>query len=206
MKRLIALVIVYFTFLFGSVYLYNSSLSVIPRCVSLPKPVINRSFPQIPVVDVQKNFHVVSPGIWRSAQPDEKSLSCLKKMGLKTIINLRQEDSDLELWEREYAYKNNLAYFHFPMDAKMPPDVGQLSAILRILRDVSSRPILIHCYGGRDRTGLVVGVYKAQFTNESLDNIHQEMLMYGYNERAYPLLLETVMGWRDFVRENHIQH
>ena len=41
-----------------------------------------------------KNFHRVTPQIYRSAQPDAAGMRELEKLGVKTVINLRDFNDD----------------------------------------------------------------------------------------------------------------
>ena len=153
--------------------------------------------PQTSVVHSQFNFHVVAPGIWRSGQPNQESLLRMKQYGLKTVINLRNEDGPMQLWEKALAEKLSLKYCHFPMDAWRRQNKETLKEILRIISDPTNQPVLVHCHAGKDRTGLVIALYKLQFSGARFDDVYKEMLMYGYDEENFPEIIETVRSWKE---------
>ena len=154
------------------------------------------AFPETSVVHKQFNFHIVSPGVWRSSQPNEESINRMKEHGLKTIINLRRDEL-VNRWERELAAKFSINYYNFPMSAGIKQDKKKLLEILRIINEPSNQPVLIHCHAGKDRTGLVSSLYKLKFTNAKFDDVHKEMLMYGYDEESFSEIIKTVRSWKD---------
>lgn len=146
------------------------------------------------IVDTQFNFHVVTPSLWRSAQPNERSLLRMKKEGLRTIVNLRRSEQN-DRWEKAIAGKVGLQYYYFPMDPGKDHDLGEIERILAVIRDPENQPVLVHCFGGKDRTGLVTAIYKIEYTDQEFDDIHREMLMLGYHQDGYPSVLRTIRRW-----------
>ncbi|HOE69309.1 MAG TPA: tyrosine-protein phosphatase [Candidatus Omnitrophota bacterium] len=150
--------------------------------------------PATSVTAKQHNFHVVVPGIWRSAQPNEESLLRMKLYGLKTIVNLRGSEA-IESWERKFAKQLGIQYYHFPLDARKEVPLKTLDAILSVLSDPANQPVLFHCHAGKDRTGMVAAAYKIAHASEAFTDIHREMLMYGYDEPGYPAMMKTLRNW-----------
>src|SRR5438128_812424 len=64
-----------------------------------------------------KNFAQVSPMLCRGAQPGNEGFRTLKKMGVKTVINLRALHSD-----RKELKGLGLQYVHIPCQAWNPSD------------------------------------------------------------------------------------
>lgn len=64
------------------------------------------------------------------------------------------------------------------------------------LKIISNRkgPILIHCWHGSDRTGVVIAAYRIVFNNWSKSQAIDEMVNggYGYHARTYPELVTRV--------------
>ncbi len=150
--------------------------------------------PETSVVDAQFNFHIVSPGVWRSAQPDSAAFAKMKIHGLKTIINLRGDKAN-EIEESRISENLDLNFFSFPMDSRVKQDTGYLREILNVVTDSSNQPVLIHCLGGKDRSGLIVGLYEKEYLNRSFEEIKKEMIMYGHDYQEYTHILETVKNW-----------
>ena len=46
------------------------------------------------IFDNIKNFYKVSDGIYRSSQPNRKSMELIDVIGIKTVLNLRRHHSD----------------------------------------------------------------------------------------------------------------
>ncbi|HPW77512.1 MAG: Tyrosine phosphatase family protein [Candidatus Omnitrophica bacterium ADurb.Bin292] len=145
----------------------------------------------------QHNFHVVSPGVWRSAQPSKESLLRMKAHGLKTVVNLRSGRA-IERWERDTTESLGIQHYHFPMSAREEVPIKTIDAVLSVISDTAKQPALVHCRAGKDRTGLMIAAYKiSQNPQASFRDIYQEMLMYGYDEKKYPAILISLRKWAE---------
>ena len=82
--------------------------------------------------------------------------------GIKTIFNLRQYHSDNN--ETKGA---DLQLYHANMNTRCINDQHVIEA-LKIIRDAST-PVLVHCWHGSDRTGLMVAMYPIVFQNWTKD-------------------------------------
>lgn len=157
--------------------------------------------PETSVSDKQFNFHIVDDGIWRSAQPSVESIAIMKKHGLKTVINLRGSEEN-HLWESRISDSLGIQYFHLSMDGRDVPDTADLNNILRIIENKQNQPVMYHCLGGKDRTGIVTAIYRLKNSDISFEEVHKEMLMYGYNEEEFPQLVEFVKNYRKKYLQN----
>lgn len=107
---------------------------------------------------LRNNLHEVLPkAVYRSAQLSEGSLRYLiEEQGIKTIINLRGNPSpqDEMLWaEKNLAAHYQLTFYSLPLRAHEPISPEHLKTLIQLL-ETAPRPLLIHCQGGADRTGL----------------------------------------------------
>lgn len=116
-----------------------------------------------------QNFHKVSDNIYRGAQPSPRGMRELERMGIRTIINLRNWHSD-----RAALKGTSLRYEHIPMSAAWPRDKD----VIRFIQIVSKRengPFFVHCQHGSDRTGTMCAVYRVAFQrwnkNEAIEEI-----------------------------------
>jgi protein tyrosine/serine phosphatase len=157
--------------------------------------------PETSVSDKQFNFHIVDDDIWRSAQPSIESIAVMKRHGLKTIINLRGSEEN-QLWESRICDSLGIQYFHISMDGRDVPDTAHLNNILRIIENQQNQPVMYHCLGGKDRTGIVTAIYRLKNSDISFEEVHKEMLMYGYNEEEFPHLTEFAKTWREKYLQN----
>jgi protein tyrosine phosphatase (PTP) superfamily phosphohydrolase (DUF442 family) len=100
------------------------------------------------------NFAEVSDALWRGAQPTAEGFAELKRLGVKTIIDLRAEHSD-----RDLLTGNGLQYVEIPCLAWDPEEKNVLK-VLKIVTDPKNQPVFVHCQAGADRTGMMVAVYR----------------------------------------------
>ena len=98
-----------------------------------------------------ENFGMVSKDVWRGGEPSPDGLKVLAKLGMKTVIDLREAD------ESEWIPKG-VRYVHLPVSA-WKADQVDTDALLTAIAS-SPKPIFIHCHQGRDRTGLAVAAYR----------------------------------------------
>lgn len=153
-------------------------------------------FPSTAIVHKQFNFHVIAPGVWRSSATNKRALKRMQKYGLKTVVNLKRNRM-YHKREKRVADKLGIDYHHFPMNPKEAPSEDSIRSILEIISNPDNQPVLIHCQSGKDRTGLIAAIYKLEYTDSSLESIYREMLMYGYNEKKYPRIIQAIRAWSD---------
>jgi tyrosine-protein phosphatase SIW14 len=120
------------------------------------------------------NFHKVSENLYRSAQPSAEGMERLVEMGVKTVVNLRDNHSD-----RDEIGGLNLAYEHIEMEADDPLDEDMVR-FLRIVSDKERGPFLVHCKHGADRTGTMCGVYRIVIEGWSKEEAIEEMTKGGF--------------------------
>jgi protein tyrosine/serine phosphatase len=106
--------------------------------------------------------HEVVPGVlYRSAQLSTAQFArAVHENKIRTVLNLCGGNFSQSIYahERALAAKENIAYYHLPLSAYEKPTKAQLLELVRILQ-TSQRPLLIHCNGGADRTGLASAIY-----------------------------------------------
>jgi len=114
------------------------------------------------VSSFERKFVEVVPGkIYRGLQPgDEEDYAYLRRVGIKTQLNLRK----YLWWQERGVHKKAEAEGFLYRHAGMPtlwnePGDPEVEAALRDLNDPALQPIYIHCRLGKDRTLLVVALY-----------------------------------------------
>jgi protein-tyrosine phosphatase len=105
-----------------------------------------------------KNFDRVDAHIFRGAQPTDEGLQYLAKLGVKTIVDLR-ETGDRSNAEEHVVTGVGMKYVNVPMTGLVPPTDAEITWILAILEDNRSGPVFVHCLRGADRTGAVIAAY-----------------------------------------------
>jgi len=105
------------------------------------------------------NLREVAPGIYRSNQPSAARMAAMRKLGLRTILNLRgQAGQSFWLFEREAAAAQGITMIDLGMSAKRAPAASVLLTMLDLFRSME-KPVLLHCKSGADRTGLAAALY-----------------------------------------------
>ncbi len=127
-------------------------------------------------------YHVIHDGLIRGGRPQKGDLLFLKKMGVKTIVNIDNADSAVEHAE---AQKLGLKFIASPMSSLKVPKDSQVNYILSLLQNPDLMPIFIHCKHGQDRTGMIMGMYRYKVDKWSANQAYDEMLDYGF----HPILL-----------------
>ena len=129
------------------------------------------------------NFHVVvKEKVYRSAQLSEKRLrKLISSKRLKTIINLRgkSEGRDWYAKEKKVAKENSVQHYDLRFVAHSLPSCTQLDALVKALA-TAPRPLLLHCRGGADRTGMASAIALALENDSPLSELKRQFsLLYG---------------------------
>lgn len=131
------------------------------------------------------NFYQISSNIFRSEQPNSRQMKYLDKLGFKTVVNLRKRHSD----KAEIA-DTNISQVWLKMRAGKITD-KQIIEILRAIH-LSPKPLLIHCWHGSDRTGVVVAMYRLVFQNWTKSQAITELMKpeFGHHYNFYPNIVK----------------
>ena len=104
------------------------------------------------------NVHVLEPGVAiRAAQPSAARLDdIVRTYGVRSVINLRGPNAGQPWYDEEMAASKRLGLAHvdIALSARQELTPAQLDAVLARVAQ-APKPVLIHCNGGSDRTGLV---------------------------------------------------
>ncbi len=130
------------------------------------------------------NFHTTIPGeLYRSAQLSPTQLASYHSAyGIKTIVNLRGEHVGQAWYDKEVAASSRLGinHFDFPMSSRKQLSRDEAMALISIL-EKAEKPILIHCEGGADRSGLAAALYVAALAHGSEKQAEAQMsIQYGH--------------------------
>ncbi|OQA02439.1 MAG: Tyrosine phosphatase family protein [Planctomycetes bacterium ADurb.Bin401] len=134
------------------------------------------------------NFYKVSDDLYRGKQPNAKGISKLQEMGIKTVINLRTEETDAKILKG-----SDITYERIPMRAKNPKE-ADIIKFLKLATDKDKSPVFVHCMRGADRTGLMCAVYRIAVEGWSKEDAIKEMTKGGY--RFSPLCYKL----KDYIR------
>jgi protein tyrosine/serine phosphatase len=127
-----------------------------------------------------KNFGQMDDRFFRGAQPKEQDFKDLAQLGIRTIIDLRD---DPEPYEKTAAESLGMTYVHIPMIAKKYPTPEALNLFLKTVNDPNTGKFFVHCAGGRHRTGVMGAVYRFKFYNWDFEQVYKEMKQYDFYTR-----------------------
>jgi protein tyrosine/serine phosphatase len=129
-----------------------------------------------------KNFGKVDEHYYRGSQPDQAQVSELKKLGIKTVIDLRKDNvRDEPAWVKGAG----MQYFNIPLKASVPPTEEQTDYFLGLVNNPANWPVYIHCKGGRHRTGALTAVYRITQDGWTADRAFQEMKDYEFDSGLF---------------------
>lgn len=106
------------------------------------------------------NYHVVRPGLATAGQPSPEAWERLRKLGFKTVLNLRTEGEGAKD-EEKVVTANGLRYVWVPV---MPATLSakEVDAVTAVLGDAAAAPVLLHCTVANRAGGLWAAVLARQ--------------------------------------------
>ena len=106
------------------------------------------------------NFHKIDENMYRSNMPTPNRIKKYKKMGIKTIINLRGGNKDGGwLLENEACKKNNIKLVNLVARSRSAPEKEMIREASNLFKKINY-PALLHCKSGADRAGIMSVLYK----------------------------------------------
>jgi len=123
------------------------------------------------------NFGVVDGHIFRGAQPSGSDYADLARVGVKTVIDLRE---DARSDSRAMAEAAGLKYVNIPLIDKQTPTDEEAAEFVKAVDDPANGVVYVHCAGGRHRTGSMVAVYRMVHDGWTIDQAYDEMLKFDF--------------------------
>lgn len=173
-------------------FLVVTCLLAIAACASGPTAVPARGLaPRLADGDGLSNVAMVSPALYRGAQPDAAGYGRLDSMGVKTVISFRNF-----LTSGDRAVAAGLDYVSIPIYASIgssAPTDQQVAQFFAIVLDPARQPVFMHCRHGEDRTGVMAALYRIECDGWTNDEAIAEMQAFGFRDIFRDLI--------DFVRD-----
>jgi tyrosine-protein phosphatase SIW14 len=159
---------------FGVVY---AALVVLAGLFTIANATFSERLPTTPGVSIE-NFGKVDEHYYRGSQPDQEQFAQLKKLGIKTVIDLRK---DSKKSEPDWVRRLDMKYFSIPLKANIAATPDQTSYFLSLVNDPANWPVYVHCKGGRHRTGAMTALYRITHDGWTADQAWDEMKQYDFN-------------------------
>ena len=136
----------------------------------------NSTFPNVKI----KNFGQMDDRFYRGGQPREEDYQALADLGIKTVIDLRDDPTS---YEKSSVESLGMRYVNIPMSDSEYPKAAQIDTFLKLVDDPATGKFFVHCAGGRHRTGVMGAVYRYTHNNWSFDQVYAEMKQYDFYTR-----------------------
>lgn len=126
------------------------------------------------------NLYRIDDKLYRSEQLTAKDAEIIATLGIKSVVNLRYFSRK----KNQSALSNtDITLLNRPLLTwNIRPE--QIAETLYLIEQQQKYgPVLVHCYHGADRTGLISGMYRIIFHGWSIDAAKAEMQKgpYGYH-------------------------
>jgi len=150
------------------------------------------------------NFRKVSEEFYRGAHPDYDGIAYLKKLGIKTIIDLRSGKAAVSK-ERKLARYFGIKYVNIPFGPYYrPPADSDIKRFLAIVTDPKESPVFVHCQNGQDRAGMMTAVYRIAVQGWPKENAYAEAIDSGMHFYCWPLknfILNRVQDFKNYEKK-----
>jgi hypothetical protein len=152
-------------------------------------------------------FREITQAIYAGGNPqrlvsDDSGLAALVAVGIKSSISLQGGDMD-DSWagwfasytepgeypeviarEKNYLQENGVEFIHVPLRSHKPKtdqeDRGIRLALEKMNQATPQSPVYIHCEHGKDRTGLLVALFRVLYQGWSVEDAYAEWTQIGH--------------------------
>ena len=140
-----------------------------------------QSSPQSPSISI-KNFGKVNENYYRGSQPNARQFQDLKRLGVKMVIDLREDKVEQA---SKWAHAAGLKYVNIPLRPHRAATEQQSNYFLKVVNDPANWPVYVHCRGGRHRTGQMTAIYRIAHDDWTADEAYQEMKKYDFEDSPF---------------------
>ena len=130
-------------------------------------------FPNVKI----ENFGKMDDRFYRGAQPLPDDYQALKDLGIKTVIDLREDPTD---YEKSKVEALGMKYINLPMSGWKYPKEKLVDEFLKIVNDEETGAFYLHCKAGIHRTGVLGAVYRFTEYGWDYDKAYKEMKNYNF--------------------------
>ena len=155
---------------------------------SLPKNAV--------LINKATNLYQVDKLLFRSEQLRAADIPLLKANRIDAILNLRFFDrNDDEKLLADIVSETSLDLYNQPLKSwyVTPKEIAKALNTIKDLQ-AQNKSVLVHCYHGADRTGLIIAMYRIIEQEWSIEHAKQEMVAGGFGYHAVWVNLENMLN------------
>jgi protein tyrosine phosphatase (PTP) superfamily phosphohydrolase (DUF442 family) len=143
----------------------------------------------LPVQELH-NVELAQKGILvGGSQPENAAWDLLKRRGIRTVVNLRQEDNS----EKAEVERHGLIPFYIPVVDQKAPSIAQARQFVKFVNDPTHRPVFVHCREGVGRTHTMIAAWRIA-SGWDLDDAIAEGRTWGLSVSAQINFLKQFAG------------
>lgn len=136
---------------------------------------------QAELIRAEANLYKVDDRLYRSEQLREEDRQAIEKTPIKTIINLRYftRSGNSKVFDKN----GNINLINVPLLTWRIKTKDIANVLSKIRKHQQEGAVLVHCYHGADRTGIMVAMYRIIYHNWSIEQAKKEMQQgpFGYH-------------------------
>jgi len=142
------------------------------------------------------NFGQMDERFYRGAQPLPDDYQALKDLGVKTVIDLRNDPTD---YEKAAVEALGMKYVNIQMSGWKSPKDRQIEDFLKLANDPETGVFFVHCKAGIHRTGVAGAVWRFTKYSWGYEQAYKEMKNYNFSSGLVHGSLKSYV--KDYARE-----
>jgi len=131
------------------------------------------------------NFRKINSNINAGGRPGEQGVKQLAQMGIRTIVDLETgiftKEPEVVKREEKEAQELGIMFQKVPMHSFMIPSKEKVGEAVDLIADSNNQPVFIHCEHGKDRTGIVIAIYRMKIDGWPAERAYKEMKKNGFH-------------------------
>lgn len=148
-----------------------------------------------PLTALDNFYPIVEGRAYRGAQVRSETLEYfVRRYGIKTVINLRGSNPHADWYQREKADCDRLGLkmIDVRLSASDLPTPESLGALLNAF-ERENEPLLMHCRGGADRSGMAAALWRRVMLEEDAETAGRQLsFLYGHLRKVHPEMFDMV--------------